>query len=804
MDFDHDPPGGGARGGLGAPGNDEQDTHGAEADAPEAPLRASEEHLRGLYEAMTEGACFHRIDYDETGSPADYTILDVNPAYTAITGLTRESAVGERASELYGATPPPYLDTYARVVETGEPTRFHVYYEPMGKHFAISVFQAGRGQFATVFEDVTAKVATEDALRHERDVNEEILAATHSLIVLLDPEGRIEVFNHGCERTTGYAAAEVVGRSLLDTLLAEEERDSCRQVLAELVSTGVPSEHMNYWVTKHGDRRLIAWSNTVIHDADGHVRGILGTGIDVTEQHRAEQALRESEQRLRAFFEHSPVGLAMWTAADPPRYSAVNRVIADLNGRPMAAHAGRTPLEVIPSERHATETTQAIREVLRTGRPTGVDSAIPKADGGTAHVNVAFFPVASGGGPPLAVGAMVLDTTQHHEAELVRLDLEQQLRQAQRMEAVGQLAGGVAHDFNNLLQVIVGYADMAIGMLDPSAEAKPLVGEILTAAERASTLVRQLLAFSRRQVLELAYLDLNTVMSEVVGMIRRIIGEHIILDVVAGHNLGTIHADRGQMEQVIMNLCVNARDAMPEGGRLTIETENIFLDAQYCATHAWARPGRFVLLQITDTGRGMDAATLDRIFEPFFTTKSQGEGTGLGLAVVYGIVRQHQGMIQAYSESGKGTSLKVYVPMVERSATSVGTKITGRAPRGTETILVAEDEESVRVLARRVLEAAGYTVLVASDGDEALALFREHESAIDLLFLDVVMPSLGGRAVYDQARGIRREMRCLFASGYSQNAIHTSFVLDAGMNLLRKPYSVEALLHKVREVLDAP
>ena len=392
-----------------------------------------------------------------------------------------------------------------------------------------------------------------------------------------------------------------------------------------------------------------------------------------------------------------------------------------------------------------------------------------------------------------------LEKARHDQAHE---ELEEQYRHAQRMEAVGQLAGGVAHDFNNLLQVIQGFGEIALLHAEENGDVQAPVQEILNASDRAKKLIGQLLAFSRRQVLEMKDVDLNDVIADLMDMIRPVIGEHVRLDIVPGYNIGIVWADRGQIEQVLMNLCVNSRDAMPEGGTITVEVENVRIDEEYCESHVWAKPGRYVLLSVTDTGCGMDDEILKNIFEPFFTTKPAGEGTGLGLATVYGLVKQHGGMIHVYSEVGIGTTFKIYLPHTERSATDVGDKIEGPAPGGTETILVAEDDEMVLQLTKDALEDAGYTVLTAVDGEDALSLFEENADAIDLMLLDVVMPKLGGRVVFERIHKEHPQVRVLFASGYSMNAIHTNFVLDEGLTLLQKPHNRAELLRKVREVLD--
>lgn len=385
-------------------------------------------------------------------------------------------------------------------------------------------------------------------------------------------------------------------------------------------------------------------------------------------------------------------------------------------------------------------------------------------------------------------------------AESDRSDMQKQLLQSQKMEAIGQLAGGIAHDFNNMLQVILGHARM-LEETSPSASASASIAGIIDGGRRASALTRQLLLFSRRQVMSLHALDFNSLIENMLRMIGRLIGEHIRLEWLPGSDVGSIYADAGMMEQILMNLCVNARDAMPSGGVLTIETSNVIIDSSYCTAHTWAQPGRFVLLSVTDTGVGMSTETLERVFEPFFTTKEEGKGTGIGLATVYGIVKQHEGLINVYSEPGRGSVFKIYLSITEQKVKEARVHIEGAVVGGTETILLAEDDPLVRELAREMLIRGGYTVLAAVDGEEAVSVFNSNPD-VDLLILDVVMPGLGGHEALERIRAIRPDIPALFSSGYSENAIHTNFVLHEGLSLLQKPYSYEALLSAVRKALD--
>jgi CheY-like chemotaxis protein len=382
---------------------------------------------------------------------------------------------------------------------------------------------------------------------------------------------------------------------------------------------------------------------------------------------------------------------------------------------------------------------------------------------------------------------------------------EDQLRQAQKMEAVGQLAGGVAHDFNNLLTVITGYTDLLMNDLPAGAPALVELEEIRQAAERASWLTRQLLAFSRRQILAPQVLDLNVLIGNFEQMLRRLIGEDVTLQTQLAPALARIKADPGQIEQVIMNLVVNARDAMPRGGHLTIETDTVLLDESYPIKAAEMPLGRYVLLAVSDTGCGMDAEVQKRIFEPFFTTKEVGKGTGLGLSTVYGIVKQSHGFVWVYSEPGRGTTFKIYLPTVDEDVQAAKRESRSAQQRtGVETILLVEDSEPLRALAKKVLELSGYTVLAAGNLDEALKIAEARNWMVHLLLTDVIMPGGSGPDVADRLSERCQDLKILYMSGYTGAAMAHQGILEAGIPLLQKPFTPEVLRQKVREVLDEP
>jgi len=397
----------------------------------------------------------------------------------------------------------------------------------------------------------------------------------------------------------------------------------------------------------------------------------------------------------------------------------------------------------------------------------------------------------------------------HVAAEMARRDeavekelIRHQLLQSQKIESIGQLAGGIAHDFNNLLVVINGYLEIAGSHATDNPDLDRSLVQIQKAADRATGLTRQLLSFSRRQIIEKKPIQLNTLIEGLRDLLTRLLPENIEYQTILGSGLGGVEGDEGQLEQVIVNMAVNARDAMPGGGKLIIETENILIDQDYVETHPGTKIGRYVLLRVSDAGEGIPKEIQDRIFEPFFTTKSEGQGTGLGLSVLLGIVEQHEGFTHLYSEMGKGTEIRIYFPIVERKVQSLEPRLEARLERGKETLLLVEDDEQVRELAERLLTRAGYDVISAEDGEIAVEKFKQHQAKLSLVILDVVLPKMGGNEVRKEVIKINPEIPILFTSGYSANGIHTNFILQDGLILLQKPYNSGGLLKKVRQVID--
>ena len=641
-------------------------------------------------------------------------------------------------------------------------------------------------------EDITERKRAEEALAHERDLLQALMDNMPDTIYFKDTASRFTRINKAQAQALGVRdPQEVTGKTDSD-FFADEHARAAYADEQKMVETGEALIAKEEKVRRaDGTFHWVSATKVPIKDAAGHVTGIVGISRDITERKQAEEALRESEEQYRTTL--NSMDSCIHVIDEDFRIILFNEAFERFNKKlGLTTNALGLPLsEVFP---FLTENVyDEYRRVFENGE-TIVTEDKYEFESEIIFTECHKIPVVKSGKVEKVV-TLLRDVTEHKR-------LETQLLQAQKMEAVGHLAGGVAHDFNNILTVILGYAAFTQRTLSPDDELFQNLEQIRTAGEKAAVLTRQLLAFSRQQIMQPKDLNINEVVDGLLKMIWRVIGEDIDLKFISGRQLGTVHADPGQIEQILMNLCVNARDAMPKGGTLTLETENVLIGEGYRKTHPWVDEGRYVLISVTDTGHGMDEETRSQVFEPFFTTKEVGKGTGLGLATVYGIVKQHDGMIDVYSEVGKGTTFKVYLPIVERQAEEVGNKIEGPARGGTETLLFAEDHESLRRMTLELLETAGYTVLVATDGQEALEVFEAHADEISLVLLDVVMPKLSGRDVCDRIRAINPDVRTLFTSGYSANAIHTRFVLDEGIELIRKPYDMHVLLRKIREALD--
>ncbi len=643
------------------------------------------------------------------------------------------------------------------------------------------------GQIALAIERKQA----EEALRASENRLRAIIEAEPACVKLLACDGILLDMNPaGLAMVEAESLAQLVGNSVYP-LVCPEHRQQFRE-FTESVCQGHRGKLEFEIITLKGTRRwLETYAVPLPNESDGSTM-LLGVTRDTTERQRAEDALRRSEANYRSLVKGAPYGI--FRISGDGKLLEVNPALVEMLGYGSEAELMAADL-VAGVYRDPGDHLRIFQQ--HPERIEGVEVAWKRKDSKPITVRLR--------------GRSVRDassSTDYYEmiAENVteQRALEHQLRQAQKMEAVGRLAGGVAHDFNNLLMVIRGHTELLLERLRGNDWHSRKVEQIYKAAERATGLTRQLLAFSRMQVLQPKVIDLNTVVMEMGKMLPRLIGEHIELAVLSDPDLGRVKADPGQMEQVILNLVVNARDAMPQGGKIVLETSNCELDEAYARRHPTLLPGRFVMLALTDTGTGMDAETQAHIFEPFFTTKEKGKGTGLGLATVYGVVKQSGGFIWVYSELGQGTTFKIYLPRVDEPVDSARLeKASAEAPRGVETILLVEDERDVRGVAREFLSLSGYTVLEAKDGAEAIELALRHSGPIHLLVTDMVMPGMSGRELAARLASLRPQMKVVYMSGYTEYATPRQGKLDQGAVLLAKPFTRSVLARTVREVLKS-
>ena len=753
----------------------------------EAALRESEKRYRSLFENMLEGYAYCKMlfDHDE---PQDFLYIDVNNAFEQLTGL--ENVVGKTVREVIPGVKesnPELFEIYGRVALTGKPERFETYIESLGIWFSVAVYSPGKEHFIAVFDNITDRKQAGAALKLFRT----LIDQSNDIIEVVDPgTGRfLDVNEKGC-LDLGYRREELLALSVVD-IDPMLDQSSFTRAAEELRKSGV--------LLWEGMHRRKNGSTFPVEVNISHIQldreYAVAVVRDITERKRADTDLREAQGRLQQAVTAGSVGLWDWDLRTNHVYYspewkrqigyADDEISDDFNEWQSRLH----PEDLD----RALQTFQALP--AEPGPNFELEFRFRHKDGSYRHILARGARLLGDDGTPIRLLGSHVDISELRH-------LQQQFLQVQKMETVGRLAGGVAHDFNNLLTVINGTADLALADLREGDPLRADLQEIHRAGERAASLTRQLLAFSRRQIIKSEVLNLNAVIADMQSMLRRLIGEDIELAFVPGQNVGSVRADRGQIEQVVANLAVNARDAMPDGGRLILETRDVELDEVHAAEHPSVQPGPHVMLAISDTGIGMDEATRTRIFEPFFTTKGEGKGTGLGLSTVYGIVKQSGGSIWVYSELGRGTTFKIYLPRVQEVARE------GRAARpatmvtGTETILVVEDDGALRDLARRILRTAGYTVLTASNGGEALLLLEGHDGPVHLMLTDVVMPGMSGRELAARLADIRPQMKVLYTSGYTDDTILRHGVLNEAVHFIQKPYATAELRRKVREVLE--
>jgi len=575
------------------------------------------------------------------------------------------------------------------------------------------------------------------------------------------------------------------------------EREKLEDALERAMTKGEPYDLQLPFTTATGKKLWTHTTGEAVKE-DGRIVKLRGTFQDISAIKGAEEALRESEARYRLLADNTVD--CIWIMDMDLEFTYINPAIEAMTGHTVEEWVG-SRLQDHADEENFKKMADAAKEAIQRlphNRPITLEAVMQGKDGSPIPVEITGKLILDEEGRPAALQGVTRDISE-------RKELEEQVQQSTKMEAIGRLAGGVAHDFNNALTPILAVSGMMLEEMDQDHPSYEDIREIEEAGQRCAALTRQLLAFGRRQALDMRVMNLNDTVANMEKLLSRVIGEDIELIKFMEDGLGNVKADEGQIEQIIVNLAVNARDAMPNGGKLTIETDKVFLDEEYAKTHVAVTPGEYVMLAVSDTGQGMDEETIKHIFEPFYTTKKKGTGTGLGLATVYGIVKQSGGNIWVYSEPGKGTTFKMYLPRVdgEASVDRPFTDVSTERLTGSETILLVEDEEEVRRVAQRILTSKGYKVLEAASGEEAVELCENYEGDIDILVTDVVMPGMSGRELADKLIATCRGIKIVYMSGYTDNAIVHHGVLEKDTNFLQKPFTSETLAAIVREALDS-
>jgi two-component system, cell cycle sensor histidine kinase and response regulator CckA len=732
------------------------------------------------------------------GKTLDGIITSWNKGAEKIYGYKEDEVVGKSISVLI---PPDRQDEITEIFERIRLGEHVVHYETIRreKHggkvevsLAISPVTGPEGKIigaSTIARDISELKQVQLRLENERSQLRTLVKTIPDLVWLKDPDGVYLTCNPRFERFFGAKESEIVGKTDYDFVEADLA-DFFRNHDRKAMDAGKPSINEE-WITfaDDGHQELLETIKTPMCDSDGALIGVLGIGRNITGIRRAE----ESEKRLATAIEQS-VELVIITDANR-NMQYVNPAFERISGYTQEEVIGKTP-KLLKSDEHDKAFYEKMLDTLRRGVHWRGRIISKKRDGTLFHEDVTISPVRD------EMDNIINFVDVGHDVSHEVL-LQNQLAQAQKMEAVGTLAGGVAHDFNNLLTVVIGYSDLLLTEKDRQDPAYADLQKINQAAQKGADLVRRLLTFSRKAEFKPRPLNLNYQIEQLEKMLTRTIPKMVNIDLRLGDGLSRVIADPTQLDQVLMNLAVNASDAMPDGGRFFIETTNLFLDEEFTRTHLGAQPGEYVLLSISDTGCGMSRETVDHIFEPFYTTKEAGKGTGLGLAMVYGIVKQHNGYITCYSELGEGTTFRIYLPAAEREIDQDVATTGAMPPFGTETILLVDDEEFIRDLGEQILKRSGYTVLTASDGKEALDLYRKENGKIALVILDLIMLGMGGRQCLEKLLQIDPNVRVLISSGFAATGETREAIETGAKGFVSKPYNVKQMLQSVREVLDA-
>jgi PAS domain S-box-containing protein len=750
-------------------------------------LTESEDRYRRIFETASDGIVL--IEKHEGH------IAYANQAVETIFGYSNEECIGKKLQDI-GI--PIDMTDFPVIMESLNKNGIQNYDDvevktKSGHYIDTDIYLVNRAKLVQCnIRDVSERKRAAETLEEEKAFIENALNAMTDTFYVFDIEGRFIRWNKTLNAVTGYLDSEIESMKPIDFFRNDDKARVSEAIREAYTGSSVIDALL---VTKDGRQIPYEFSATRLSDAHGNPIGISGVGRDITERKQSEKVLQtalvkahEGESRSAAIMASMGDGLSIQDTDYIITYQ--NKVLKDLRGDHICEHC----YTAYENKDHVCE---------------GCPIALTYTDGGihktersvttgeqTLHVELTASPLRDMQGNIVAGIEVIKDVTEQKK-------LEAQLRHSQKMEAVGTLAGGIAHDFNNILNVILGYGTMVMDELEAGSPLREQMREVLNAADRAANLTKRLLVFSRKQVVDVTPVNINELILDLQKMLIRIISESIDFNLDLADRPLIVSADAGQIEQVLINLVTNAKDAMLEGGRLTISTGRVELDDAYVAAYGYGKPGKYALITVTDTGHGIDAEIQKKIFEPFFTTKGIGEGTGLGLSICYGIIKQHSGFINVYSEPGQGTVFKIYLPLSEEvSLSKTKTEASFSVKGGTETILVAEDDASLRIYAKILLESFGYTVISADDGEDAITKFMENRERISLALLDMIMPKKNGKEVSEAIIKVNPRIKVLFTSGYTMDIIKTRELTVTGFDIIHKPFQPKNLLIKVREVLD--
>jgi two-component system cell cycle sensor histidine kinase/response regulator CckA len=767
-------------------------------------LIESERNYRDIFNTTKDAIFLHDA---ESGN-----IVEINNTAEKLYGYSREEILKQRVN--LGSGESPYssweaLEWIHKAFKEG-PQHFEwLSRRKNGELFwtevVLSATQTGgAGRVLAVVRDIADRKRALEALQESEKRYRRITEGlTDYLYTVRIKNGRaVETTqNMACEKVTGYTSEDFSANPYLwIQMVAPEDRGLVTDRVNQLLEgKEIPSiEHRI--IRKDGELRWVKDTTVLFKDASGNLLSYDGVIQDITERKRAEEALRERNAWINTILEASPVGI--YSMDNEGIILTWNKGAEQLFGWSKEDVVGKKH-PIVPEEE--LESFHAHRKKIQGGeRILGAELSRRKKDGSPIVISLFAAPVYDASGAVTGHISVVIDITQQKKMEAEHAALEGQLRQAQKMEAVGQLGGGVAHDFNNILSAIVGYSHLSLMKMSPGDPNRHNIDQILASSERAAALTQRLLSFSRKQPVNLARIDVNDIIAKFEKFLVRLLREDIELKTILARMELSVLADRGQMEQVLMNLVTNARDAMSQGGRIIIETSLVELDQSFIKAHGFGREGDYALLSVTDTGIGISENIKDNIFEPFFTTKEDGKGTGLGLSMVYGIVKKHEGYINVYSQPGIGTTFKIYLPVVRVAAEAEEQKADGQKPiqGGTETVLIGEDDTSLRALTATVLRHFGYTVIEAVDGPDAVTKFTENRDSIRLVILDGIMPKMNGKAAWKEIKALSPGIKAIFISGYAEDIFTKDGIPDREGSFIQKPYPPLILVRKVRELLD--